>query len=414
VSELNPRNSDAVLGGQNPAPINAAILGGLAGAKQRLESESLVTKLQALKDTIQYGSDGINLALQALCDPNEDVKRLARRLLRTQAGVEGRSALLERQPLSYFTTLSDWRWEIYNPEIGIIDPENNAYVVSMTHQNRWSNNHDDLSQFESLIKDPKIGELQALIFQIDPGSNNSFGVALEAIVDAHSLLPNLRGLFVGDSRGDNAPEYRRSTLPVFDIKPFLEAFPDLQILQVFGRFDDRYKLECGGVRHENLKTLVIETAHLSEDNLHQIGDIDLPNLEYFELWLGKSGHDPSEIITALTPILSGMVTVELKYLGLCSHDNTDGLIAEVLMIPVLEILAVLDFKMGTMTDKGVDTIVRDPDLDNLKYLNLFGNHLSEQSIVKLQQLPFQVDTSNPHQAERFSDAADYRRWALHE
>jgi hypothetical protein len=41
MSQTNPNNSDAVLGGGNPAPINAVVLGGLAGAKQRLESESL-------------------------------------------------------------------------------------------------------------------------------------------------------------------------------------------------------------------------------------------------------------------------------------------------------------------------------------------------------------------------------------
>jgi formylglycine-generating enzyme required for sulfatase activity len=36
MSETNPRESDLVLGGQNPPPVDAAILGGLAGKKQRL------------------------------------------------------------------------------------------------------------------------------------------------------------------------------------------------------------------------------------------------------------------------------------------------------------------------------------------------------------------------------------------
>jgi hypothetical protein len=41
MSQPNPNDTDAILGGQNPPPINAVILGGLAGVKQRLESESM-------------------------------------------------------------------------------------------------------------------------------------------------------------------------------------------------------------------------------------------------------------------------------------------------------------------------------------------------------------------------------------
>ncbi len=46
MSESNPRESDLILGGQNPPPTSAAILGGLAGVKQRLESESIAERLQ--------------------------------------------------------------------------------------------------------------------------------------------------------------------------------------------------------------------------------------------------------------------------------------------------------------------------------------------------------------------------------
>jgi hypothetical protein len=284
MSKSNPENSDAVLGGQNPPPVNAAILGGLAGAQQRLESESILAKLQALKDSIKYGTDGINLSLQALSDPNEDVKRVARRLLRSQAGEEGKAALLEREPLSFCPTLADWRWEIYTPEVGIIDPENNAYIVRLSislNQNRQP--IYDLSEFEALIEDPKIWELQALIFQVD-SCMYSFGIALEAICDAKNLFPHLCGLFVGDSTNEN-PEYHQSSLGVFDIKPFLEAFPDLEVLQIHGHFAE-YTLECAGIKHHKLKTLIIETADISEENLRQISAIEAPNLEYFELWLG--------------------------------------------------------------------------------------------------------------------------------
>jgi hypothetical protein len=422
MSELNPHNTDAILGGQNPSPTTAVVLGGIAGVQQRLASESIVAKLQALKDVNQYGTSGIDLALQALSDPAEEVKRLARKLLRNQTGEEGRSALLSREALHYFSTLADWQWEFYNPEIGIVDPENNAYVIRMTNAGSWINRKSyDLSQFETLLKDPRIGELQALIFQIDFNyydDSHTFGIALEAIIDAKDLFPNLQGLFVGDSTGDHPVEYRRSKLHVFDIRPFLESFPELEILQVYGRFDDEYTLECAGFKHEKLKTLIIETAHLSGENLSQIGGIHLPNLEYFEIWLGKWGSSASYVISALESILSGYGSPKLKYLGLCSDENTNSIISEVLKTPIISQLAVLDFKMGTMTAKGVEYLLQSSDLNNLKYLNVFGNDLPENAVIALAQLTCQVNADNlPIENDNEDEeyySGESRRWALHE
>jgi hypothetical protein len=417
VSELNPRNADAVLGGQNPPPVNAVILGGVAGAKQRLASASIAVKLEILKDAVRYGNDGGNLVLQALTDPVDEVKRLARRLLCTNFEAARKSLLLTDNPLSYFTTIAEWRWEVYSLEIGIVDPENNAYVV--TFDAWWDGDRSyraDLSQFEALIKDPRIGELQALIFQIPVSGSHSFGIILEAIHDARHLFPHLRGLFICDRAGDRAPEYRKSKVEVFDIKPFLVDFPDLEILQVYGHFGS-YTLECAGVRHEKLRTLIIETADLRQDNIYQIGEIDMPNLEYLELWLGRYGTSADRVTAALAPILLHNATPKLKYLGLCSDECTDGLIADLLTTPIVSQLAVLDLKMGTMTDAGVDYLLDSPDLTNLRYLNVSGNYLPEHSIAKLQKLGCAIDASNPHDRANEEDyrySEGYRHWALHE
>ncbi len=430
MPESNPQSSDAVLGGANPPPINAAILGGLAGAKQRLESESIVTKIQALKDTIQYGTGGIDLALEALADPNDNVKRFARRLLRDRAGEAGKAALLDREPLSYFTTLADWRWEIYNPEVGIVDPENNAYIVQMTNLLEYNGLDDScLGHFKSLLKDPRIGELQVLIFQIENDylrEDYPFYSAADEICAARNLFSSLRGLFIGDSEEQWPTGYRRSKLSVSDIRPFLESFPTLEILQVFGRFtDDEYQdegytsLNCAELKHENLKTLIVETAHLAEENLNQIGQIELPSLEYFELWLGKIDIFRYRIAKALKPILFDNASPNLKYLGLCSDNDTDSLIIEVLTSPIIDRLAVLDFKMGTMTLKGAEYLLNSPDLRNLKYLNVFGNYLSESTIAKLQELPCQINSDSPpypaHEEGNWDRRYEgHRRWALHE
>jgi hypothetical protein len=93
MSETNPHESDLVLGGQNPPPVNAAVLGGLAGIKQRLESESIAERLQALNNAIDYGDKAIDLAIDSMADPNPEVKRLARKLLRNKLGEKGKFRL---------------------------------------------------------------------------------------------------------------------------------------------------------------------------------------------------------------------------------------------------------------------------------------------------------------------------------
>jgi hypothetical protein len=81
MSELNPHESDLVLGGQNPPPITAAVLGGLAGIEQQLLSKSTIVRLQALNNITRYGKDAIDLLIQSLADPAEEVRQLTNKLL---------------------------------------------------------------------------------------------------------------------------------------------------------------------------------------------------------------------------------------------------------------------------------------------------------------------------------------------
>lgn len=390
MSELNPQASDAVLGGQTPTPEHGVVLGGLAGIEQRLASESLLLRLQGLKDTIHHGDRGIDLAIEALSDCNSQIRQLASVLLRNHGGERGKNILLERQPLSYFNTFADWQREIYNPQIGIIDPDNNAYVVAMSNTGR--SGKYDLNNFQSLIKDPHIGELQALIFQIDENPRDrehTFAFALKAINNKRHLFPHLRALFIGDSILDIVPETTKSKLEILDIRPLLEYFPELEILEIAGHFG-YHRLDCSNLKHDKLKTLVIGTGDFSEDNIEQISNISLPNLQYLELWLGNRGK-VAEIKKAMLPILSGVSAPSLKYLGLCGYHDTDDLVSEILSSRIIKQLVVLAFKMGKMKIQGVYALLNCSKLDNLKLLNASGSFLSPEEVKVIRRLSCQVD-----------------------
>jgi hypothetical protein len=404
MSESKPRNADAILGGQTPPPTTGAILGGLEGAKQRLESEALAARRLALSEAILYGRQGIDLAIQALTDSDKDMQRFAARLLRNQTGEEGKQALLKHQPLSYFSTLTDWRFEIYNPQIGITDPENNAYVVRMNNSGR--SEEYDLSQFELLLQDQNVSRLEALVFQIEVKNwykRNTFKFVTDAICKNKQSFPLLKALFVGDREGIGAIEtegvqeensisdFRRSNLYIFDIRSFLEAFPKLEVLQIFGRLGG-YRtnpLDCTGLRHKHLKSLIIEMAHISQQNIVQLCSMDLPNLEYLELWFGKSPEYGSAV-QALEPVLIGSIYPNLKYLGLCSSEEAALLLKKVIESPIIKKLLVLDLKRGTLDDSVLPFLLDSSTAEKLNILNVSGNYFSREAVTQLLHQPYQV------------------------
>ena len=77
-----PREYDAVLGGQNLIPVNAAILGGISGVKSRLASPAIEVRITALSEGLKYGEAGLDLIIQALHDESMQVKIAAYSLLK--------------------------------------------------------------------------------------------------------------------------------------------------------------------------------------------------------------------------------------------------------------------------------------------------------------------------------------------
>ncbi len=384
MPELTPRESDLILGGQNPPPIDAAVLGGFAGAKQRIESTSIAQRLQLLNNALKHGDSAINLALHSLIDPADEVKQLARKLLRTQLGDNGKKALLNREPLSYFTTLSNWRQEIYNPDIGIVDPHDSAYCVKLTY---GGITYFDFTRFKSLLNDRNIMDLKALILSVDGYSYNQtteFEMILTMLQKNKYLLSNLKELSIVDAGGYTPLKGGRSScLNVSDFRHLLvDTLTDLESIYISGcflYFDSLYK----GLNHKNLKTIVLETQKMRDRDIKQmLLNMNTPNLEYFKLCLGGDSVD----VDALTPLLSGKNAPALKYLGICHSLNTDEVLESILSSNIIENLAVLDLSEGQMTDNIVNQLANNPDLQKLKIFNVSGNCFSSHAIELLQQM----------------------------
>jgi hypothetical protein len=54
-NQNQPREYDAVKGGESPVPLGAAVLGGIPGVKSRLASPAVEVRIAALSEALKYG-----------------------------------------------------------------------------------------------------------------------------------------------------------------------------------------------------------------------------------------------------------------------------------------------------------------------------------------------------------------------
>ena len=398
LHKRNPREYDLVLGGNNPPPIDGVVLGGIAGVERRLSSHEITAKLDAVTEALKYGDEGIELIINALQDSSEEFCYSAARILKQQDSLDAKQALLDYDPYLFFTTLKDWNHIRFNPEVGISNPIKNAYILDLEiierhlglRQRGIPINHN-LDLFNSLLQQPQANQIEALICQIEWdrwNEHKQFGFFLEAICDAKEQLPNLKALFIGDREEH---QFRKSKIDVFELQPVLEAYPNLEVLQVRGRFSEN-PLESEDLKHENLKTLIIETVDLSDYNLAEICSLNLPELEYLEIWLGRQIEDA---IISLHYILDYDSFPKLKYLGLKSSNHSDRIVEALVDSPILEHLYVLDLSMGTLTDNGVEPLITCAEnIEQLHTLDISENAVSEGAIAYLSELYYNLIADN--------------------
>ncbi|MET9554581.1 STM4015 family protein [Streptomyces sp. NPDC006645] len=227
------------------------------------------------------------------------------------------------------------------------------------------------SAFARFLKAVDTTEVRALIVGAwSEAYETAPDAVIAAIVAASGQLPSLRALFVGDITYE---ECEISWINQTAMAPLINALPQLRSFGVRGGQD----LNMTGVKHEELRSLTVETGGLDADVVRNIGAADLPALEHLDIWLGTSWYGANTIVADLDPFLTGARLPALKSLALRNSEIQDDIAAALAGAPVVARLETLDLSMGTLGDEGAEALLGGQPLTHLKKLDLHHHYLSE-------------------------------------
>ena len=102
MSENQPREYDAVLGGGNQAPVDGVVLGGIRGVKRRLANPDIKVRIAGLYQALNYGDAGLELVIQALWEDVRQVKKIVYSLLEEREEISAKQALQECSDYLFF------------------------------------------------------------------------------------------------------------------------------------------------------------------------------------------------------------------------------------------------------------------------------------------------------------------------
>lgn len=409
-NQNQPRDYDAVLGGQSPPPVDGVVLGGIEGIKHCLSNPVIEVRIAALSEALKYSDAGLDVLIQALQDKSRLVQRFAYRLLKQRVEPRVKQALqtykswnLEERLNEYLSNISPFanRQVVdFDPNVGIAEPVNNAYALRCEYddneQNLWN-------QLNRLLQEPNADKLEALVFGLWPEAyERDSSSIVEALVDAKKYLTNLKAVFLGDIDSNDC---EISWIQQSDISPILQAYPQLEILQVRGGDGLHFSPP---VRHNSLKALIVETGGLSRDTVAQICNMNLPALEHLELWFGSEDYGGDCWVEDIHPILFEDKFPNLTYLGLRNSQFTDEIVNAIVTSPIINSISVLDLSMGTLSDAGAEELLNCEAINYLDILNVSESFLSQEMIDKLSGLDVRVLAN--HQKEEDDDSYIHGRY----
>ncbi len=405
-----PTEYDAVLGGIAPtAPLQGAILGGMQGVKHRFDSSNIEARISALSEALNYGNEGLNLVIAALDDKFKNVRHVAVQLLRQRKEEQAKLALqnykfwsgFERLtkytlPYGHATTFADRKVIEFDALTRIIEPTKTAYALRAPYQRRRPNPGGTtifITKFQLLLKSSRAAQIEALVFGF-------CGYKLDSIVDilvsANKTFKNLKAVFIGDI---DDLECDFTWIGTSNISRILEAYPNLEVLKIRCPEYENKRLTFEPLQHKKLKALIVECDKLHPKTINEICTLELPALEYLELWLGI-GLERGEIweryssFEHLTPIISEQRFPKLKYLALRHTQDSVYIALALVESSLIEQLIELDLSMGDLEDEGVEILLNCPSVHQLDSLDVSENYLSREMIARLKQLDVKVVIDN--------------------
>lgn len=304
--------------------------------------------------------------------------------------------------------------EDWDPDTGIADPTGTIYRIYLDYDESnqglsWRN------KFATFLDDPAASQITGLIVgdwqQWNTGPDESSAPIVEALVAARDRLPNLTALFLADIIRE---ECEISWINQSDVAPLFLSYPALEHMRLRG---DNGSLSLGSLRHDRLKSLVIEAGGLHAAVVQQVVTAHLPALEHLELWLGTEEYGGDATIDDVLPLLFAERFPKLRYLGLRNSEIADQIAFALAKAPILEQIAVLDLSLGTLGDVGAAALLESPAVRKLKKLDIHYHFCSPGVVASLQQLAdeagFELDASEAQEPDRF-DGEESRFVAISE
>ena len=290
-NQNQPKQYDAVLGGNSPPPIHGAVLGGIEGVKKRLASSDVDVQISALNDALNYGDVGLDLVIPELESESINRRELAYRLLRYRKESQVKLALenykfwdgfekLYELPYGHSNKFANRKVIEFDIKTGITETVDTAYAFRVSHN--WYSDIDISieTKFKKLRqKQQKLLaiKVEALVFGYSDYIENVLSKALDK-------FPNLKAIFIGDIEDG---ECMISDIRFPRVRFILNNLPKLEVLKIRGgcRISHVFSLNEPDIfnpfiKHDNLKALIIESGGLRKEIIHQICQLELPALKY--------------------------------------------------------------------------------------------------------------------------------------
>jgi hypothetical protein len=359
--------NDLVLGHGNSDERHEVVLGGFDAIRSCYGSIDPLIRIDALKEAPKHGYQGLQLLHYALQDPDIDVRLTAYRFAR-QLNPQ------KQPPCDYrklFKTMDSWNWDASDPEVQILKLARKSDLPEsqkgyMDDGLTWVT--QTINQLIERKDQPGFQQLKAIYLGDDMQAE-----------DAFSWRWDLRSSLTRDMW----KLYRKSYLRMADFAPILDAFPNLEVLQVCGKFGDdhngNYLCPLSPLRHTRLQSLIIEAADLGPGLLTALQTAELPELQYLELWLGRDdywfGWDTHSVsfkdfVPLFEDLMSGKLFPNLRYLGLRSSEISGILLQSLEHFAFNGRVAAFDLSLGEFGVPQLISILENPALRRLDVLDL--------------------------------------------